>query len=133
VPAEGGVEERVTRRGADFLALESPDGGQLLYKRHAGKSTLVSLSLPGGAERPLVDCASDRVGVGIRDGRVFYAGCEEEPALHVFDPRSRRDRTLGKLEGFLPELLSVSPDGATVLYARSVNRGSDLKLIENFR
>jgi Tol biopolymer transport system component len=131
VPATGGVEEQVTHGGAEGLALESPDGRELLYKRSAGSSALLSLPLAGGAERTLVKCVSGEMGFGIAAGLVYHWGCEE-PALHLFDPKSGRDRILGKLKG-PSDMLTVSPDGATVLYTHVVNPGSDLKLIENFR
>ena len=62
-----------------------------------------------------------------------------DPALHVMEPDTGRDRLLGRLEkfesspGVLPLGLSVSPDGKSILYLRHMSDSADLMLIENFR
>ena len=72
---------------------------------------------------------------------VYYVACDSspDPALHVIDPKTGRDRVLGRLEqyqndpGVLPLGLAVSPDGMSILYLRHMRDTSDLMLIENFR
>jgi hypothetical protein len=50
---------------------------------------------------------------------------------------SGRDRLLGTLEHFPPDLLginlAVSPDRKTILFKALVRRGADLMLVDNFR
>ena len=57
--------------------------------------------------------------------------------MHVRNPVTGEDRTLGRLEKFehdsLPSGFAVSPDGQSVLYGRLVRDESDLMLIEGFR
>ena len=71
---------------------------------------------------------------------VFYVACDHGtggPSLHVKEPVSGQDRTLGTLDKFLrestPIALAVSPNGKTVLYMGADAYGQDLMLIENFR
>jgi len=75
---------------------------------------------------------------------VRYASCnfafELNTALHVIDPETQHDRTVGTLTDYFFNL-EVSPDEKTILYNKAANRGlhkrlsvgSDLMLIENFR
>jgi Tol biopolymer transport system component len=132
IPATGGVEERVTHGGAGWLALESSDGKALFFTRENGRSRLLTLPLAGGPERTLVNCVAPALAVAVGGGGVYYAGCEEEPALHMLDPNIGEDRLLGKLEKFAGQI-TVSPDGKTILYTKIVSEGSDLMMIENFR
>jgi hypothetical protein len=53
--------------------------------------------------------------------------------LFLRDPATGRGQLLGKLEHAIQGGLTVSPDGRTVLYTRTVNSGADLMLIDNFR
>jgi hypothetical protein len=54
--------------------------------------------------------------------------------LHAIDPSTGHDRVVGILQRVEPLVgISVSADGKTILYNRSVSVGSDLMLIENFR
>ena len=132
VPATGGVEDRVTHLGAGPRALESSDGKALLFKRESGRAPLLALPLGGGPERTLVECVAAWVSFAVGAGGVYYAGCEEEPALHLLDSATGQDRLLGKLEKYAGEI-TVSPDGKTILYDKVVSEGSDLMLIENFQ
>ncbi len=62
-----------------------------------------------------------------------------DPALHVIERESGRDRILGRLEDYesnpriRPLGLAVSNGGKSVLYLRQMSDTADLMLIENFR
>jgi serine/threonine protein kinase/tricorn protease-like protein len=137
IPAAGGTEERVTH-GGGAISEESMDGKTLFFTRTFEWSTLLALPLAGGPERPLVDCVAG-FAVG-RDG-VYYLGCGDEPdrpfptrpetPLVLLDPATGRERLLGKPGP--GGRLTVSPDGKTVLFTKSVGEGTDLMMIENFR
>ena len=132
IPATGGPEERVTHGGAGSGAVESGDGKTLLFM-HGDWSPLLALPLAGGPERTLVKCTVSSRCLAVGADGIYYFSCEEEPALHLFDPTSGRDRILGKLEKDANIFLTVSPDGKTILYTRMVSEETDLMLIENFR
>jgi len=57
--------------------------------------------------------------------------------IRVIDPATGRDRAVATLtDPFHTDVFygpSVSPDGRTILYAKVVNRGEDLMMIDNFR
>ena len=91
----------------------------------------------GGPARQLVKCAkSTAFDVG-RPG-LYYVPCglDDTATVHLFDPSTGLDRLLGTLDRFTSAYtpaLTVSADGATILYHKVVSRGADLMLIENFR
>jgi hypothetical protein len=64
-------------------------------------------------------------------------GRQKPIEIRLIDPATGRDREVGTLTDVLyADVLygpSVSPDGSTFLYAKMVNRGEDLIMIENFR
>ena len=125
-------------RAAGLLGIESADGKSLVYQPRDGESPLLALSLTGGPTRQLVKCAKPTA-FSVASQSLYYVECgsDPNPAVHVMDPSTGRDRLLGRLERFsssyCPMGLSVSPDGTTILYNKVVNDGADLMLIENFR
>jgi hypothetical protein len=129
----------MTKGGSGKFACESADGRSLLYQPRDGDAPLLAMPLPGGPVRQLVACVK-ATAFGVGPHGVYYAACDSsaDPALHLMDPDTGRDRLLGRLEKFDPEAdtllgLPVSPDGATVLYPRHMSDSTDLVLIENFR
>jgi hypothetical protein len=135
IPATGGIPERITRNGA-MMAEESWDGRELLYSKREGGGPLFLLSLDGGAERQIEDCAVPR-SLGSSPAAFYYVGCSAglEAPLYRRDLATGRRVLLGMLEkgpGMVMGL-TVSPDAKTILYGREILAGSDLLLIENFR
>jgi len=128
VPATGGAEERVTQGGGG-PACESIDGKTLFYARRLGEgSPLLALPLAGGPERQIAECAS---AFAPGPGGVFYLACPGEK-LFLHDPVTSQERFVGKLDKSVGGF-TVSPDGKTILYTRSLGDGNDLVMIENFR
>ena len=140
VAATGGRSQQVTRGGSGLFACESADGKALLYQPKNSDSPLLTMPLAGGPPRQLVACVKNTAFAMGRQG-VYYVACDSspDPALHLIDPETGRDRLLGRLEKFekRPDFLSLglglSPDGMSVLYLRHMNDTADLMLIENFR
>jgi Tol biopolymer transport system component len=135
IPLAGGAPERLTSDGG-LLARESPDGRSLFYTQRDPSSPLFRLELPDGPVRQVVDCVQSR---SLADGpdAMYYLGCVPSGAdspLYRLDPRSGRSQLLGTLAAVDGNVgLAVSPDATTILFVTSINRGSDLMLIENFR
>jgi Tol biopolymer transport system component/predicted Ser/Thr protein kinase len=134
VPAAGGQPQRVTHHGGLF-ARESPDGKSLFYTQRDPTSPLVRLELPDGPARQVVDCVHSRSLADAPDG-IYFVGCAPEGAeaqLCRLDPQSERTRLLGTLPASVNWGIAVSPDARTILFVKTVDRGADLMLIENFR
>ncbi len=133
IPVTGGAEERVAREGGG-LPNESIDGKTLFFLKPG--DALVALPLAGGPPRQLAACVGTSfvvapAGIYALD---CWRGDPEDPArLFLRDPATGRGRLLGKLDRACQGGLTVAPDGKTILYARQVNEGTDLMLIENFR
>ena len=139
VATSGGPPQQLIRGGSGRFACESADGRSLLYQPRDADSPLLAMPLSGGPPRQLVACVK-ATAFGAGPQGVYYVACDSsaDPALHLMDPDTHKDRLLGRLEKFDNEPLSllglsVSPDGTTVLYPRSVIDTADLMLIENFR
>jgi len=130
--------EPVTKNGAPALvAHESPDGRTLLYQPKGPDSALVAIPLAGGGARQVIACVAgsafspDPLGI-------YYVPCSPgtAPELHLINPSSGVDQSLGRLDGFQGAVwsgFSVSPDGKSVLFTKQVSEGIDLALIEHFR
>jgi Tol biopolymer transport system component len=131
VPSQGGPAEQVTWAGGG-LARESVDGRTLYYKQGFWNSPLFARPLSGGADREIADCVP-AFGFTVARAGVYYLRCNTEPTpLWLRDVRTGRDRLIGHIER--PHWgLTALPDGKGVLYAKSVNSGADLMMVENFR
>ena len=140
VRVSNGSKERVTN-GGGFIASESVDGSTLLYISNSVDSPLMAQPLAGGAPRQVIDCVAGTA-FAVNPLGIYYLPCsgssaaDPNPLVHVRNPVTGEDRTLGKLEKFEGDGQSgfaVSPDGQSVLYGRLVRDESDLMLIEGFR
>jgi hypothetical protein len=146
IPAAGGPAAQVTRSGG-VKGVETTDGKALVYQPGMDRSGLPVLVTPlsGLSPRQLVPCA---YGFSVGTRGVYYYPCRPEGPpvalgshkpmdIRLIDPATGHDRAVG----MLPDLSyrdvfwgpQVSADGTTILYAREVNRGEDLIMIENFR
>ena len=132
IPSGGGTPERITRHGALYLVL-SPDGTTLFYSKTERTSSLFAL-VPGGEERQIANCVLPRA-LATAAGALYYLGCgADRVPLHRRDLATGRIETLGTVKATGCCMgLAVSPDGRTVLFARTVAVGADLMLFENFR
>jgi Tol biopolymer transport system component len=137
-PAAGGAKQRITSDGVGFAGEESPDGKSLLYVPvPKDQSLLLAVPLTGGAAHQVLACV-DGTAFAVGAESLYYVACGSgEAAVHGMNWATGDDRLLGTLEkydrGGIPSSFSVSPDGSTVLYQRTVRFDMDLMLIENFR
>jgi Tol biopolymer transport system component len=136
MPSEGGKPEQLTHGAGGPFACESADGKSLLFQTKDADSPLMMMPIAGGDARQLVACVKNSAfGVGARG--VYYVPCDPSPdrPVHVMDPMTGRDESLGTVEGLgdRPLGLSVAPDGNAIVYRREVISRADLMLIENFR
>ena len=93
------------------------------------------MPVAGGPEQKVINCVSGW-GFAVGAAGVYHVGCKADQhamPLYLLDPATGRDRLLGALDGYDGNGITVSPDGKTILYTKSVGEGSDLMMIENFR
>jgi Tol biopolymer transport system component/DNA-binding winged helix-turn-helix (wHTH) protein len=142
VPVRSGSKEQVTRGGGGYGGRESADGKALLYQPALHTSPVMAQPLAGGPPSTLIACAIGSA-IAVSDKGIYYLPCPaisapgETTPIRVLDPKTGKDREVGKLEqyhgGLLTASFAVAPDGKTILYSRTVSSGADLMMIENFR
>ena len=143
MPAAGGAAAQVTRRGG-FEALESSDGTVLYYtKTDEGTEGLWSMPVGGGEEAQIVDgVIAARAFAVVPDGIYFIHGVASDgnyfvprtvsDTIEFYSLRTRQRRPVARVQN--PWLyLSVSPDGADMLYSQNDQASNDLRLVDQFR
>jgi Tol biopolymer transport system component len=137
VPAEGGAEEQLTSDGG-AAPVESVDG-QTLYYQSAERGALLARPTSGGQPRTVLSCVPSMFSWAVGARGIVHAECDPPGAnavrrqtLRYLDFASGRDEPLATVEGFSIGGLSISPDGKSLLYGRSV-QSSALMMIDNFR
>ena len=137
-PATGGPQERLTHTAVAHTgvsrAYEAADGKALVFDRRGGSSPLLALPLGGGPERQVLDCVRNW-GWAVGPAASYHLGCTADQGsvpLYVLDPATGRDQILGRVAESA-QGITVSPNGKTIFYVKTVGEGSDLMLIENFR
>jgi len=125
---------RHTREGAieGFL---SNDGADLFYIKPRGEGVW-RLPLAGGPEELIYDRLSlaNRTNWTIHEGRIFYFSREEgERVLVCHDCGRGETRKIVHVRGLGGPGISVTRDGKTLLYARTDDAATDLKIVEGFR
>jgi Tol biopolymer transport system component len=137
VAAAGGAEGQVTHEGG-CVPFESLDGPTLYYMRTCANDALLARPTAGGEERTIFRCVDER-SYAVGPHGVFHVDCKtpEAPSapqhtLRYWDAATGQDRPVGTFEATWTGGLSVSPDGRTIIYGRSMQE-YDLVMIENFR
>ncbi len=134
VTAAGGGDEQISREGG-AIPQESLDGRTLYYLRAAA---LLARPTSAGEERTVLECVAGQ-NYAVAPLGIFYMACgipgaagSHRQALRYRDTASGQDRLVATLDADWIGGLSVSPDGKSLVYGRTVFT-SDLMLIENFR
>lgn len=136
VPVKGGEAVPVsTGRGQN--SIESPDGAYVYYGDSSG------LGVPGGLWRmpvnggPAIKLLDGVLATAydVLDDGIYYLRREAgEGSLHYFDLATRRSITIASQLGQISLFgISTSPDGRTILFARTDASMNDLMLVESFR
>ena len=137
VPAEGGAEEQLTSDGG-AAPVESVDG-RTLYYQSAERGALLARPTSGGQPRTVLSCVPTMFSWAVGARGIVHVECGlpgadavRRQTLRYLDFASGRDEPLATVEGFWIGGLSISPDGKSILYGRSVT-SSALMMIDNFR
>jgi Tol biopolymer transport system component len=142
VPAGGGTATRLTNHEG-FLPRESPDGTRVFYSRLMNRSLhpheLWSASVKGGDERSVAGMPPLRwpdQWTPSPSGLYFLNAKATPPTINLFDPVSRRIRSVAQLQGDVRDYgagLSLSADGHILVYAESDQRAADIVMVEGFQ
>jgi Tol biopolymer transport system component/predicted Ser/Thr protein kinase len=139
VAVEGGTEEQLTTEGGACPA-ESPDG-RTLYYQAAERGALLARPTSGGRPRTVLPCVPTGQSWAVGPRGIVHVECGppgaggnavREQTLRYLDLATGKDEPLATVEGDWIGGVSVSPDGKTILYGRSVSTSS-LMMIDNFR
>jgi Tol biopolymer transport system component/predicted Ser/Thr protein kinase len=138
VAVEGGTEEQLTTEGGACPA-ESPDG-RTLYYQAAERGALLARPTSGGRPRTVLTCVPTLESWAVGPRGIVHVECGptdasgnalREQVLRYLDLATGEDEPLATVEGDWIGGVSVSPDGKTLLYGRSVG-SSNLMMIDNF-
>lgn len=138
MPAGGGEPRQITR-GGGFDLFESPDGKRLYYTK-AGRG-IWTVPVEGGPETlvPGLENAGLWRSWAVTPRGLYYTSrdSDQQPVdLRLYSFASARSETLLQLKSeplWLTPGLSVSADGASLLYAQLDHAVNDILLIDHFR
>jgi Tol biopolymer transport system component len=125
--------------GGGYQALESPDGKLLFYAKERGRPGIWSVPVGGGPEVPVLEAARHNAWAVAENG-IYYIDYDHADASTV--PVNRFDLATGKTVNVakLPApvarnvpALAVRRDGRWLAWVASVDRGSGLMLVRDFR
>ena len=136
VPSAGGAAVQVTRRGG-HAPIESADGKFIYYaKTPYANPEIWQVPVGGGKESllsPLVRPPSWASWAVVDQGILFAEPSGKgRPVLTLFNPQSRRTKTLATLNN-VPFWLAATQDGKTVAFDQPGWQQAQVMLVENFR
>ena len=133
VSVSGGDAVQITH-GGDLNPLQSPDGIYLYYTRGpAGSGSLWRIPVSGGEPVQVLDRLFN-VNFAVTEKGIYYTErTTGETRLRFLDLANGRSTTVAdNLGEVAANVLTVSPDGLTILYVRKDSSVNDLMLVENF-
>jgi Tol biopolymer transport system component len=134
MPSTGGEARQLTRQGAG-RGYETSDGRFVIFMNRLGFGSLWRMPVEGGHATLVLDRPIHQAKWTLWRDRVVYV---DEPAagphrVVMFDPTTRRGTTLVSLDRPSASGISVSPDGAWVLYAQTDRVTSDILELQGLR
>jgi hypothetical protein len=134
-----GTEVQVTSNGG-ALAQQSLDRTMLYYvdRSSQGPVTLKQVPTAGGIERALPLTVIQRAFRVVSDGVYFIGPVDGKPstvsqALQFYNPRTEQTHLVRRVQDWVYQGLSVSPDRKAFYYTATEGTGYDLMLVENWR
>jgi len=131
------VEQHLIHAARSLKAFEWGSPPTVVYQSGDEDGPLFLQPLADGPRRQIASCAHGDAFYA-RPSGIYYVGCEpRDPTLHLANPVTGQDQTLGSLAGYSGSgfnSISAFPNEKAVLYQRALDRISeDLMLIENFK
>jgi eukaryotic-like serine/threonine-protein kinase len=136
MPTKGGEAVQVTKDGA-YAPRVSPDGKFLYYTKTLSSTSLWKVPIEGGEPSKVIEHLSDYENVAIVKSGVYFAPADDAIGISSsiqflqFDTNNISNVTT--FEKSFVYGLTVSPDGAWILYSPVQEFRSELMLVENFR
>jgi Tol biopolymer transport system component len=136
MPANGGQVVQVTKQGG-FQARESVDGKFVFYLKDRSVPGIWRVPAEGGEE--VLVLTHHKAGLGrawtVVDKGIYFATADNPPQrlIEFYNFATRKVTQVAKLDRPFRSVLSVSPDGRSLLYSQVDQSGSDIMLMENFR
>ena len=133
VAAAGGDAVQVTRFGG-YTAFESSDGQFIYYTKDSGwQAPLWKVPVDGGEEGEVLPSVWLHNFFVVDEGIYFIPFARQGRfSIQFYDFNSARVRRVAELPRNPAQGISVSPDGASMLYTLIDAAGGDLMLVENF-
>jgi Tol biopolymer transport system component len=134
-PAAGGAAKQITQaRGR--APMESPDGAAVYYERlRSGGYMLRRLTFATGEDVEVLPAIVDR-NFELTPTGIYYVpvpGPDGRFTIQFYDLRSGVSRLITPISKPMTRALSLSPDGAFLLYSQFDRWGHNLMLVEGFR
>lgn len=133
VPSEGGPAVQVTRGGGEF-AVESFDG-KVLYYTTRNPYTVRQVPVAGGEEKEIATGVMGYSAIAVGRDEVYYFGAVsgDSTTLYGYEIATGRTRTIATVDHPVHGVLSLFPDGKSLVYTEFDREDTDLMLIRNFR
>jgi eukaryotic-like serine/threonine-protein kinase len=136
MPANGGEAVQVTKDGG-YAPRVSLDGQWLYYTKALSSTSLWKVPIEGGEASKVLDNLSDYENVAIVKSGVYFAPSDDAIGTSSSIQFLRfGTNTISEVTSFEKSFvygISVSPDGAWMLYSPELQVRSELMLVENFR
>jgi eukaryotic-like serine/threonine-protein kinase len=136
MPANGGEEVQVTKDGG-YAPRISPDGKFLYYTKALYSTSLWKVPLEGGQPSKVIENLTNYENVAIVKSGVYFAPADDAigagSSIQFLRFDTNHISNVVTFEKSFVYGVSVSPDGAWILYSPEQQFRSELMLVENFR
>ncbi len=136
MPANGGEAVQLTKDGG-YAPLESPDGKFLYYTKALFSTSLWKVPIEGGEASKVLEGLSNYQNFAIVKGGVYFAPTDDaigvSSSIQFLRFGTNNISNVATFEKSFVYGLTVSPDGAWILYSPDQQFRSELMLVENFR
>jgi len=136
MPSDGGEAVQVTKDGG-YAPRVSPDGQWLYYTKALSSTSLWRVSIEGGEASKVIDNLSNYENIAVVKSGIYFTpadnviGISSSIQFLRFGTNTISDVT--RFEKSFVYGISVSPDGAWILYSPELQFRSELMLVKNFR
>lgn len=120
----------MTQNGG-YAAFESVDGKLVYYYKGGSRDGVWQVPVEGGEEIQIIESIRGWAAFSVVDKGIYFISADGVK-VRFLDFDTGGIQTVAEFE--VPHsVLTVSPDGRTMLYRQTDSAGSDLMLVENFR
>jgi Tol biopolymer transport system component len=132
IPFEGGEPIRITNGGAT-ASVEAQDGASVYYQRRTANAwSLRRCGVDGSGDREVIPELLDRAW-GVTANGIYFVpmpGPDERSSIQYLDLATMRTKTVTPIQKPERRAISISADGALLVFSQFERWGRDLALIE---